>query len=205
MSDLVKALLPHFKRENWSGPDNLPISLRPPGRDQGRPALALVMRDLGFIKGIEIGTHAGRSAQMWCHTIPYLHLICIDPYRAYSGVRQRRLDRHYEKAKTALSGYNAEIIRKPSGDVAEVFDDKSVDFVYIDGDHSFDAVVIDIIKYAPKVRTGGLVLVHDYFHFHGGGVVAAVDGYTHFHVIDPWYVTFDTAPTAFWQRGVERI
>lgn len=205
MMDLPEALQTHF-REREKGVDNLPIAVAPWNRNQGRPGLSLVMGDLGFTTGIEIGVGLGRSAKSWCNAMPDLHLICIDPYLAYSSINnQERQDRAYEKAKAILSGYNVELVCKPSGDVAAMFDDESVDFVYIDGDHTFDAVIVDIVKYVPKVRMGGLVLVHDYFHFRTGGVVAAVDGYTRCHGIDPWYVTFDVAPTVFWQRGSERL
>jgi len=54
------------------------------------------------------------------------------------------------------------------------------------------------------VRIGGLVLVHDYCAFGMSGVIPAIDSYTHCHWIDPWYVTRDQEPTAFWQRGAER-
>ena len=50
----------------------------------------------------------------------------------------------------------------------------------------------------------GLVLVHDYCAFGMSGVIPAVDAYTHCHKIDPWFVTRDMEPTAFWQRGTEK-
>ena len=204
--DLHQALANHFKHYRRNEIGSLPLDLKPPSRDQGRHQLSLVMGDLGFTTGIEIGTRYGASARSWCKAMPNLNLICIDPY--WGGEEhgsQSRQDRGYEKAKEAISGYNAEIIRKSSRDVVEQFEDESVDFVYIDGDHRFDAVVMDLVQYVPKVRKGGLVLVHDYFKFRTGGVVQAVDGYTHCHKIDPWYVTFDVSPTAFWQRGAERL
>jgi len=205
MSDLAKTLRAHFRKDNWRGGDNLPHALRPTKRNQGRHELSLVMGDLGFTTGIEIGTRFGDSARSWCEAMPDLHLICIDPYQPYSSLNdQERQDRAYEKATAALADYNVDILRKPSHDVVADFPDGSVDFVYIDGDHAFDAVAMDIIQWAPKARKGGLVLIHDYFQFHNGGVVAAVDGYTRCHGIDPWYVTFDVSPTAFWQRGSEK-
>jgi hypothetical protein len=75
--------------------------------------------------------------------------------------------------------------------------------VYIDGDHTFDAVMLDLLQYAPKVRPGGVIALHDYCRVWDGGVMDAVDAYTRNHGISPWYVTYDFAPTAFWQRGAE--
>lgn len=38
---------------------------------------------------------------------------------------------------------------------------RPVDVLHIDGDHSYDGVAADFATYAPLVRAGGLVLVHD--------------------------------------------
>jgi len=111
---------------------------------------------------------------------------------------------NYAQAQRALEPYNATIMRAASLDAVGEFADGSLDFVYIDGDHRFDACVQDLIRWAPKVRNGGLVMLHDYCAFERAGVMPAVDAYTHSHRIDPWYVTRDNLPTVFWQRGAER-
>jgi cephalosporin hydroxylase len=41
---------------------------------------------------------------------------------------------------------------------------RPIDFLFIDGDHSFDGVAEDYWKYMPMVRTGGLVALHDVAH-----------------------------------------
>lgn len=42
------------------------------------------------------------------------------------------------------------------------FDDRSLDLVFIDGDHSYEAVRRDILQFAPKVKGGGVLSGHDY-------------------------------------------
>ena len=42
------------------------------------------------------------------------------------------------------------------------FSDESLDFVYIDANHKYEAVVEDIKNWFPKVRKGGVVSGHDY-------------------------------------------
>lgn len=39
--------------------------------------------------------------------------------------------------------------------------DGSVDFLFIDGDHSYDAVSRDFMMYSPMVRSGGIIALHD--------------------------------------------
>jgi methyltransferase family protein len=41
--------------------------------------------------------------------------------------------------------------------------DESCDFVYIDADHSFDAVTVDLRTWYPKLKVGGVMSGHDYF------------------------------------------
>ncbi len=39
---------------------------------------------------------------------------------------------------------------------------QSIDLLFIDADHSYDAVKHDFETFAPRVRKGGLILMHDY-------------------------------------------
>lgn len=45
---------------------------------------------------------------------------------------------------------------------AEIFDDRSLDLVFIDADHSYAAVFRDLTAWWPKVRNGGMIAGHDY-------------------------------------------
>ena len=49
-----------------------------------------------------------------------------------------------------------------SWEVAKYFEDKSVDFVYIDADHSYDSVTKDIQSWYPKMKSGGIISGHDF-------------------------------------------
>lgn len=205
MPSFLEVLETHFRFKGQL--DSTPHDLKPRRKGQGcRALLALTMRDLGYRVGVEIGTRHGESAAMWCENIPGLRLTCIDPYGIYRKRQsQEKQDAVYEVAKKRLAPFNVEFVRESSLDVIDRFADGSLDFVHIDGNHSFDIAVQDIIKYVPKVRKGGMVLVHDYFDFFEGGVRQAVDGYTTCHVIRPWFVTHEAEPTAFWERGVEQV
>jgi|SRR5215831_6695256 len=52
----------------------------------------------------------------------------------------------------------------------------SVDMLFIDGDHSEQAVTDDLMAFAPLVKPGGIIAGHDY-HVNAPGVIAAVDAY----------------------------
>lgn len=53
-------------------------------------------------------------------------------------------------------------IKMSSENFSNVIADKSVDFIYIDGDHSYNGVNTDIIKWRNKVKNGGYIGGHDY-------------------------------------------
>ncbi len=54
------------------------------------------------------------------------------------------------------------LAKKTSVAAAKMVPDDSVDFVFIDGDHSHDAVTTDIYTWWPKLREGGFMGGHDY-------------------------------------------
>ena len=64
-------------------------------------------------------------------------------------------------------------IKELSWEGSKHFEDASVDFVFIDADHSYDSVVKDINSWLPKIRKGGMISGHDYFN--PCGVKKAVD------------------------------
>jgi predicted O-methyltransferase YrrM len=69
-----------------------------------------------------------------------------------------------------------------SAKTAENYPDESLDAVFIDADHEYEAVARDIDAWAPKVRPGGTLAGHD-FTPHFPGVVAAVtERFAHWRV-----------------------
>lgn len=168
-----------------------------------RKDLPPIFRELGFVRGAEIGTAQGTYARQLCRGIPGLHLLCVDPYTAYERTSQALCDERYARAQQRLAGYDVEFSRLPSQAAAYTVKDGSLDFVYIDGDHRFDAIMLDLILWAPKVRPGGIVSGHDFFEFYRAGVTQAVRAYTQAHGISQWYVTKEKEASFFWVQWVQ--
>lgn len=68
---------------------------------------------------------------------------------------------------------NINVIRAESLRAVRMYDDASLDAVFIDGDHSYDAVKSDITEWGKKVKSGGILAGDDYFAYQG--VRQAVD------------------------------
>lgn len=148
----------------------------------------------GLVHGAEIGVERGRFSEYIFKNTKVESLVCVDPWK------WKRSRGQHEDAVRRLSPYNARIIWKPSLEALAEVEDESLDFVYIDGDHTFDYVMTDIIWWSKKVRIGGVVSGHDYYRFRRAGVVPAVDVYTREHGITRWFVTDEKLPTWFWIR-----
>lgn len=169
-----------------------PIQIRNIGRD----GLAELFAELGFVKGAEIGVDRGAFSEILCQKNPNLQLFSIDSWSAVSfekslnkvDVLQERLNRHYQDAKRRLSKYNCKIIKKESLSALEDFADNSLDFVYIDANHSFADIASDLFKWEMKVRPGGIVSGHDYEHFRIGK-----DNHVK-HIVDAYIQSFEISP-----------
>jgi hypothetical protein len=54
------------------------------------------------------------------------------------------------------------VLDMPSLEAAKRYRNRSLDFVYIDGDHAYEAVKADILAWSRKIREGGVLAGHDY-------------------------------------------
>jgi predicted O-methyltransferase YrrM len=84
-----------------------------------------------------------------------------------------------KRFKREVAAGAVQVIRATSDDVAALIEDWSLDWVYIDGDHTYEFVKRDLEQYLPKVRKGGIIFGDDYHTYVGewfkAGVVKAVD------------------------------
>jgi predicted O-methyltransferase YrrM len=62
----------------------------------------------------------------------------------------------------SLRGFPVDYLKMTSARAAAKIKNASLDFCFIDGDHTLPVVYQDIRNYLPKVKKGGLLLGHDY-------------------------------------------
>ena len=153
---------------------------------KSRIDLAKYFNEKGFTKGAEIGVADGRYSEILCQENKNLHLICIDLWCPYIGNWRNNgyQDNAYEFAKNRLKDYNTTLLKSTSVEASLDVENDSLDFVFIDGCHSFNNAMLDIILWSDKVKKGGIVSGHDYCHFTNSGVVEAVNKYCEIHRIE---------------------
>lgn len=165
--------------------------------DCSRDDLPQFFIDMGFKVGAEIGVDRGEFSETIAKS--GLKLYSIDPWFSYEDYEHTRgqaeLDQLYEKTRRRLAPYpNCTIVRKSSMEAAKDFADRSLDFVYIDGNHQFKYVAEDICEWSKKVKVGGVICGHDYIYTNPRTqagichVIYVLNAYTKAYHIGDWYL-----------------
>lgn len=109
---------------------------------------------------VEVGSYKGRSAAFMAVEIinsgKQIQFDCVDPWDADNEM----YDLFLENIKSVKHAIN--VVRAFSVDAAIMYQDESLDFVFIDANHDFKNVFADITAWFPKVRKGGVLAGHDY-------------------------------------------
>ena len=114
----------------------------------------------------EVGVCYGDSSRQLAANAGYVHL--VDPFTMYPGYSDGAIlaDGTVEMVRRLheqMTGYdNWSFHQLFSAKAAEIFSDGDLDLVFIDANHSFEAVTADILAWWPKVKEGGWLTGHDY-------------------------------------------
>ncbi len=126
-------------------------------------------------KFIEIGSLYGWTLQ---HFIHYGEdnstALSIDlPVRAFVGPHDWRVEKQesnyknvwplWAKAKKCKLHLIPDSSQKPETleNAKQIFDNQQIDFLFIDGNHTYHGVKMDYEMYGPLVRPGGIIAFHD--------------------------------------------
>jgi hypothetical protein len=163
-------------------------------KDFGKFLNRLGLLGAGAEVGVQRGEFAAEILGAWEGRM--LHL--IDPwaqqpasiYEDIANVGPDAQEQNFREAIERLAPFAGRfnVIRATSAEAAGRFADGSLDFVYIDANHSQAAVTDDLQRWFGKVREGGIVAGHDYLEGTCGptrfGVQTAVDAFVREHRLD---------------------
>jgi predicted O-methyltransferase YrrM len=125
---------------------------------------------------VEVGSFLGASATVMARIIQKadrkdVRFFCVDHFKGSADQYHQALARQegggfrhrFEQNLTAAGVRDLiEIVEGDSAASAVKFQDGCCDFVFIDAEHTYDAVKADIQAWLPKVRPGGLIAGHDF-------------------------------------------
>jgi hypothetical protein len=207
-------LLARMNLMGLTGAEKMPLDVQtlPDGNVTRRDFLVTLFQELKFQMGAEIGVETGLFSEQILSGVPTMkRLYSIDAWSRYRGYRDHvdteKLAGFEAAARERLApfGKRSSVVKGFSMDVVRDLPHGSLDFVYIDGNHTFDFVMADILEWSKRVRSGGIVAGHDYIRrpSHTVHVVYACQAYTYSHRITPWFLiggaTNDTR-SFFWVK-----
>lgn len=131
---------------------------------------------------VEVGSWKGRSAAFMAVEIGNsdkdIDFVCVDtwlgsPYDKHQNDPDVKAGKLYQVFLRNIKPVNHHVspIRGNSVEVASFYADNSLDFVFIDGNHEYDAVKADIAAWWPKIKYRGVLAGDD---FKQSGVKKAV-------------------------------
>jgi len=180
-----------------------------PGWTEAYPILSAVINERGLRVGAELGVaYGGHAEYILAHT-QVERLYGIDPYRHIFGYSDpmnfsnKIFDAVYKNTQERLSPFGGRFIpiRKKSKDALSDVPE-TLDFIYIDADHSYKGVRDDIARWYDKVRPGGIIAGHDYDHPNFPGVKNAVDEFCAKH---NWKVHSDKSGVWWVEKEVRSV
>jgi len=129
------------------------------------------INSLGLQEAAEIGVYRGDFAQVLlrkCEGLTRYYM--IDPWKHLpewnkpANHPDAQLEAYYQeaKAKTDFAAGKRRILRGKTTEVIDQIAEQTLDFAYIDGDHTLKGITIDLISLYPKVRTGGFLTGDDF-------------------------------------------
>jgi cephalosporin hydroxylase len=115
----------------------------------------------------EVGSFKGGSASILAHGMSRrgktMTLFCHDLFEPFEvdGVTHD-IDGEFDAAmREWASGVSVEKVKGRSSETHGVHEDGSLDYVFIDGDHSFEGAHADIVNFSRALKPGGWMLVQD--------------------------------------------
>jgi hypothetical protein len=116
---------------------------------------------------VELGVFYGDSYFGFCQTVAETNLPCtcygVDTWRGdspasfYESSVYDAVSRHNDRYYRAFSY----LMRTSFDEAIKQFSDSSISLLHMDGSHSYEAALHDFELWLPKVRPGGVILLHD--------------------------------------------
>ena len=117
---------------------------------------------------LEVGSFHGVSTMLFSLFAKKVYSVDCYDYKSSTTRRIPLMDKLMVDAEKVFLARTANIkniikIRKTSAEASLDFKDRSLDVVYIDGEHDVDSVLSDVQAWKNKVKKGGILSGHDWY------------------------------------------
>lgn len=156
------------------------------------------IRELDFKTMVEVGVAHGIYGGLAYVLNPQIVQYGVDPYVPYSGYSDYKSEEKFSRMKLDMLEMTGQarrhgkyhFLEKTSMEALKEFEDNSIDFVYIDGNHQLPYIYDDVSGWYEKVKPGGILAGHDFTNMKrvGWGVKETIHKFTKERNIDPWFV-----------------
>lgn len=125
----------------------------------------------GAVNVVEVGVWKGAFASFVLKKCPQIETYyMIDPWAKQPvwnkpfNIENEIFNDVYTEAmeSVAFASDKVNVLRGATKTVINQIPDESLDFAYIDGDHTLRGITIDLIKLMPKVKEGGFIMGDDF-------------------------------------------
>lgn len=112
--------------------------------------------------GAELGVKEGRTSEYL--SAMGVAMLAVDLWKPLPGTPYADWDheKYLWDFRKSVKGRDVTILRLSTDDASKIVDNESLDFVFIDADHSYEGVQSDIEHWTSKVKKGGAIMGHDY-------------------------------------------
>jgi predicted O-methyltransferase YrrM len=135
--------------------------------------LGRILRASAPKRSLEIGTNYGGTLLLLCAlSPPAAQIISVDlPLGRFGGGYPRRkipLFRRFPRGGQQLHLIRADSHSQETKErVLRILEGEQLDYLFLDGDHTYAGVRRDFEMYVPLVRSGGIVALHDIVAYKG--------------------------------------
>jgi len=113
---------------------------------------------------IELGSWTGKSAayctvELINKPLKEFQFICVDTWQGaeehqdYNIIKEKKLEEIFKNNMSPVKQHYKSI-KSFSHEAALLFNDNSIDFCYVDADHSYEGVTKDLTAWWPKIKPG---------------------------------------------------
>jgi len=185
---------------------------------QSRHDFPQLINELGLKVGVELGVNEGAYSNLLLEKSKLEKLYSIDawnmdvsttmaaPFKKWTA-GHGEIQEAEKKSREVLSkhGSRSVVIKGNSFETAREFNDNSIDFIFFDAGHRFSGFTLDMINWWPKIRMGGVIAGHDYWHRYRYEVMDVANSFLWEHRL-LMHLTWDDknhrgtgyAPPSFW-------